>query len=226
FGSRPARQPGRQPHPDAAHEGNPVQPVDELAEAVLRRIAEADDPGYEPSLLVLSAYPLRRRHGIRGAGVRPHNAAHVELSRLALVVRERVHVGERVVVADQLAHERAVRQPEHGVVPLVPEMNVAVNDGAECRHAAYSCCPSVSRASALDAKNLSHTSLPSSNRNSITPLPHRHAALRTAPAIFSITPAPIRPDRRLPGPPARSRPCPRGRPGAPTRRPRPCRSRP
>jgi hypothetical protein len=59
----------RKPHPDAPHEGNLAQPLDEVAEAVRRGVAEADDPGYEPALLVLSLHPLRRRNGIRGAGV-------------------------------------------------------------------------------------------------------------------------------------------------------------
>jgi hypothetical protein len=62
-------QPPRQPHPDAAHKGNPAKTVDEVVEAVRRGVAEADDPGYEPALLVLPPHPLRRRNGIRGAGI-------------------------------------------------------------------------------------------------------------------------------------------------------------
>jgi hypothetical protein len=38
--------------------------VDEVGEALRRGVAEADDAGDEPTLLVLSSHPLRRRDGI------------------------------------------------------------------------------------------------------------------------------------------------------------------
>jgi hypothetical protein len=74
--------------------------------------------------------------GISGAGVRPHDAAHVESGGLALVVLEGVDVGQRVIVAEQVANERAVRQPEHRVPPLIRQMDVAVDHRAERRHGA------------------------------------------------------------------------------------------
>ena len=88
------REATRQPHPEAAHEGNLAQTGDQLAEAVRRRIAEAHDPDHEPPLLVLSPHPFRRRDGIRRARVRPDDAAHVERRRLTLVIGERVDVGQ------------------------------------------------------------------------------------------------------------------------------------
>src|SRR5262249_29912826 len=76
--------------PHAPHEGIPAKALDEVAETVVHRVAEADDPGDESAFMVLSPHPVRRRDGIRGASGRPHDAPNVHHLSLAVVVDQRV----------------------------------------------------------------------------------------------------------------------------------------
>ena len=72
-----------------------------------------------------------RSHFFGAHSVGPDDAAHVMVLRFLPVVGHGVRIGQAVVIAEHVPDQGAIRQPEHRVVTLIPQVHVAVDDRAD-----------------------------------------------------------------------------------------------